>query len=109
MTAVELIGDADTVLAFALGGIPGHVTGTPDETAAAVAAVVGRVRAAGGLQHCPTLLLITHAAAAMIRADLNALMLEPAAPVVLEVPGFGEPHDASPLAGFVRRVLGVPL
>ena len=109
MTAVELIGDADTVLAFALGGVPGHVTQTAGETEAAVAAVVTRVRAAGGLLQCPTLLLITRGAAIMIRGYLNDVMLDPAAPVVLEVPGFGEPVADSPLAGFVRRVLGVPL
>ncbi len=109
MTTVELIGDADTVLAFALGGVPGHVTQTAGETEAAVAAVVRRVREAGGLLSCPVLLLITHGAAALIRGYLNTVMLDPAAPVVLEVPGFGEPLGDSPLAGFVRRVLGVPL
>jgi len=109
MTAVELIGDADTVLAFALGGVPGHVTQTAEDTAAAVAAVVARVRDAGGVLRCPTLLLLTHGAAGMIRGYLNEIMLDPAAPVVLEVPGFDESLTDSPLAGFVRRVLGVPL
>jgi vacuolar-type H+-ATPase subunit F/Vma7 len=109
MTSVEIIGDADTVLAFALGGVPGHVTQTAGDTEAAVAAVVEQVRQAGGVLPCPTLLLITHGAAAKIRAYLNALMLDPAAPVVLEVPGFGEPLGESPLAGFVRRILGVPV
>jgi vacuolar-type H+-ATPase subunit F/Vma7 len=109
MTAVQLIGDADTVLAFALGGVSGQVTQTADEAQAAVAAVVQQLRKAGGLLQHPTLLLITHGAAAMIRGYLNELTLDPAAPVVLEIPGFGEPLGESPLAGFVRRVLGVSL
>lgn len=109
MTTLELIGDADTVSAFALGGVPGHVVQTADETEGAVAAVVKQVREAGGLLQCPTLLLITHAAAALIRGYLNEVMLDPAAPVVLEIPGFAEPLGESPLAGFVRRVLGVSL
>ena len=109
MTTVELVGDADTVLAFALGGVPGHVVQTAGEAEMTVASVVRRVRDAGGLLSCPTLLLITHSAAALIRGYLNTVMLDPAAPVVLEIPGFGEALDVSPLAGFVRRVLGVPL
>jgi vacuolar-type H+-ATPase subunit F/Vma7 len=109
MTAIQLIGDADTVLAFALGGVPGQVTQSAADAEAAVGDVVRLVHAAGGLLQRPTLLLITHGVAAMIRGYLSEVMLDPAAPVVVEIPGFGEPLGTSPLAGFVRRVLGVPL
>lgn len=109
MTAIQLIGDTDTVLAFALDGVSGQVTQTAGEAQAAVAAIVQQLRDAGGFLQRPTLLLITHGAAAMIRGDLNQLALDPAAPIVLEIPGLGEPLDENPLAGFVRRVLGVSL
>jgi vacuolar-type H+-ATPase subunit F/Vma7 len=109
MTAIRLIGDADTVLAFALGGVPGQVTESAAEAEAAVGDIVRLVRSAGGLLQCPTLLLITHGVAAMIRSYLNDVMLDPAAPVVVEIPGFGEPLGTNPLAAFVRRAVGVPL
>ena len=107
MNAVQVVGDRDTVLAFALGGIPGRVVHTPAEALAAVRAVVDAVEHDGGPQRAPTLILVTHRAAAMIDEYLSEIVLDARAPLVLEIPGFGEAPEARRTQRFVERVLGI--
>jgi vacuolar-type H+-ATPase subunit F/Vma7 len=109
MSAIQIIGDANTVLAFALGGVPGHVVHSAEEACAVVEAVVGAVRVAGGPVHRPKLLLVTSATADRIRGYLDAIALDSSAPLILEFPGFGDPPSENPVQRFVDRVLGVAL
>jgi vacuolar-type H+-ATPase subunit F/Vma7 len=107
MTPIQVIGDPDTVLAFALGGVEGQVARTATEARAAVQAVVDAVRRNGGPGRSPRLVLVTHHTAALLPAYLAAVMLDASAPLVLEIPGFGEPPGERPLQRFVERVLGI--
>ena len=107
MNPLHVIGDSDTVLAFALGGVPGRVAHTEHEARTAVDAVVQAVSRGGGVLRAPALILITHRMAALIRPYLHALILDAEAPLVLEIPGFGELHDEGPGDRFVERVLGI--
>lgn len=107
MNPIQIIGDRETVLAFGLGGVPGQVAETADETRAAVDTVVSMVRNDGGPVQHPTLLLITHGSATLIRDHLDRLILDARGPLVLEIPGFGEPAGKSPAERFVGRVLGM--
>jgi len=109
MNAIQIIGDANSVLAFALGGVPGHVVASAEEARAAVDDVVDAVRRAGGPVRSPTLLLVTSAMARQIRSHLDAVMLDASAPLILEFPGFGEAASETPVERLVNRVLGVPL
>ena len=109
MNPIQVIGDADTVLAFALGGVPGHVVRSADEARAAVDAVVTAVRRGGGPVQQPTLLLLASATAERIRDYLDGVMLDANAPLILELNGFGTAAAASPVERFVGRVLGVHL
>jgi vacuolar-type H+-ATPase subunit F/Vma7 len=109
MDPVQIIGDADTVLAFSLGGVPGCVVATADEARAAVEAAVQQVRRDGGPARRPLLLLVTYATAARIRTYLDRVLLDASGPLVVEIPGVGEPARRSPAEVFVARVLGVQL
>jgi vacuolar-type H+-ATPase subunit F/Vma7 len=109
MNAIEIIGDPTTVLAFALGGVPGRVAETADEARAAIEAVVNEVRSHDGPVRSPTLLLVTQGTADRIREYLDGVILDASGPLVVEIPGFGEPQRKSPVARFVARVLGIHL
>jgi len=109
MNAIHVIGDANTVLAFALGGVPGQVAHSADDARAAVDLVVDAVRRAGGPVQCPTLLLVTSSTADRIRSHIEAVMLDASAPLILEFPGFSDRPAKGPVERFVDRVLGVPL
>ena len=109
MNPIQVVGDADTVLAFALGGVPGQVASTAPEAHAAVAAVVNQVRGEGGPARSPALVLVTQRVAHLIREYLNEVILDPSAPLVLEIPGFADAGGERPLERFVERVLGVHL
>lgn len=109
MSPIQVVGDAETVLAFALGGVPGRVAGRARDAHAAVEAVVDQVREAGGPARCPTVVVVTQGVAHLIREYLNQMILDPSAPLVLEIPGFAETHGDRPLERFVERVLGVHL
>lgn len=106
---MTVVGDRDTVLAFQLGGVPGQVVHTAEEARAAVAATVAALRRDGGPARQPPLLLVTRGTAERIREYLDRVMLDPAGPLVLEVPGFGEPTGERPVERFVERVLGIHL
>lgn len=108
MTSLRILGDRETVLAFALGGVPGRVVRTREETHAALADLVRELRAADATAaREPVLLLITRGAAEHARAEVDRLTLDAAGPLVLEIPGFTEPLGENPVQRFVGRVLGV--
>ena len=90
MHSIQVIGDAETVLAFALGGVPGQVAKTGEEARAAIDTAVERVQAGGGPAQVPLLLIITRATAAHVRTTLDRLMIDPGAPLVVEIPGAPE-------------------
>jgi vacuolar-type H+-ATPase subunit F/Vma7 len=107
MSPIQVIGDANTVLAFALGGVPGTVA---QDSADAVAAIQS-LRDAVGMQptpaRSPVVLLVTQQVADSIREHLKALLLETRSVLVIEIPGFGEAPGVNPLRRFVEKVLGV--
>lgn len=107
MNPVQVIGDCDTVLAFALGGIPGRIARNAAEALAAVRAVVDEVRRGGGPVRAPALILVTYRTAALIDDYLSEIVLDAGGPLVLEIPGFGEPPGTRPAQRFVERVLGI--
>ena len=107
MNPLHVIGDPETVLAFALGGVPGDAVHSAAEARAAVDTLAGAVRDAGGPVRAPILILMTGAVAAGIRAYLDALVLDAAAPLILEIPGFAEPSGRYGGDRFVERVLRV--
>jgi len=107
MSAVRVLGDADTVLAFALGGVPGDVVDTAADARAALAAAIESVRRGGGLARSPMLLLVTDAVVAVVREDIERLALTPAAPLILQIPGFGAAPAESGLERFVTRILEI--
>jgi vacuolar-type H+-ATPase subunit F/Vma7 len=107
MNPVRLIADPDTVLAFALGGIQGRVATTAAEAVAAVQALVDEVQREGGPQRAPVLILVSARVAALIRDYLSDLVLDTSAPLVLEIPGFGEPAGESRSQRRIKRVLGI--
>ena len=107
MNSLQVIGDADTVLAFALGGVAGTVVHTAEEARAAVGAVVTTVRHAGGPVRQPALLLVTYGTAARIRDYLDGVSLDPNGPLILEIPGVGDPPARGRVDSVVERVLGV--
>ena len=109
MNPVQVVGDAETVVAFALGGVTGRVARTAQEARAALEAIVQQVRAAGGPVRGPALVLMTQQAARLIREYLDHVSLDPGGPLVLEIPGFAEPIGGRPLQRFVERALGVHL
>ncbi len=109
MNPIQVVGDADTVLAFALGGIPGQIAGNASEAHAALETIVNEVRTEGGPVRSPALVLVTQRVAHLIREYLNEVGLDPSAPLVLEIPGFADGGGERPLERFVERVLGVRL
>ncbi|HXQ22372.1 MAG TPA: V-type ATP synthase subunit F [Candidatus Acidoferrales bacterium] len=109
MTPIQIIGDEHTILAFALGGIPGHVARTPDEARRIIEMIIGEVRQHGGPARHPALLLVTAGTAERIRDYLDEVVLDASGPLILEIPGFEEPQGRSPATGFVARVLGMHL
>jgi len=109
MRPLCVLGDRETVLAFALGGVAGRVVHTPDEAGAVLAAAVAELRAQATSTREPGLVLVTRATANAVRAEVDRLALDTAGPLVVEIPGFGEPLGTSPVEAFVTRVLGVRL
>ncbi|MFI5397312.1 MAG: V-type ATP synthase subunit F [Candidatus Binatia bacterium] len=109
MSPLQVIGDAETVLAFALGGVPGRIADTADEACAAVEEVRNQVHAAGGPKQRPVLLVVTNGIAGRIRDYLQRVMLDARGPVILEVPGFGESSEGGSVQRVVERALGLHL
>jgi vacuolar-type H+-ATPase subunit F/Vma7 len=106
---IAIVGDRDTVLAFQLGGVPGQAVHSADEACAAIAEVVAAVHRDGGPTRLPVLLLVTWGTASGIRSYLDEVMVDPGGPLILEIPGLGEPTGERPVERFVERVLGIHL
>ena len=109
MSAIQLIGDANTVLAFALGGVPGAVAQNSVDALAAIQSVRDAVGTQPGPSRSPVVLLVTQQVADSIREHLTALVLETRSVLVIEIPGFSEIAGPNPLRRFVEKVLGVRL
>ncbi len=109
MTApIEVVGDRETVLAFALGGVPGRVVLAAAEAPAVVEAAIAaaRDRAAADASHPARILLVTSSVAAGTRDVIDRATLDPNAPLVLEIPGFADRPAKSRVGHFLERVLG---
>lgn len=109
MSPLLVVGDADTVLAFALGGISGRVVRSAADARRAVTDAIDVMRANGASGGAPRLLVITCRIAEMVRDILDPAVLNEHGPLVLEIPGFDEAPGRDPVGQFVERVLGVRL
>lgn len=109
MNAIRVIADRDTVLAFALGGVPGSVTETPAAARTALRAVVDEVRAAGGVRRHPIVVVVTRRVADGVRAEIDAVTLDPAAPLLLEIPAMREAGGERRARSVLERMLHVHL
>jgi vacuolar-type H+-ATPase subunit F/Vma7 len=107
MIPIQLIGDANTVLAFALGGVPGAVAQDATDALAAIQSVRDAVATQPGPSRSPVVLLVTQQVADSIREHLNAFVLETRSVLVVEIPGFSEVAGPNPIRRFVEKVLGV--
>ena len=106
MTGMHVIGDADTVLAFAIGGVSGSIVTTAADVRTVLAAAADAVRAKPGESRKPLLLLISRGAASLARDELRAMTLEPKAPLILVIAGYNE-RGGELVDDFVERALGV--
>lgn len=112
MTApIEVVGDRETVLAFALGGVPGRVVLAAAEARAVVEAAIAAARDraaadASHASHAARILLVTSSVAAGIRDVIDGATLDPNAPLVLEIPGFADRPAKSRVGHLLERVLG---
>ena len=94
------IADADTVRGFRLAGIDGRAVETADEAADALARAARR----------PNLgvVILTHAVAADIRDQVDALRAGQGTPLVVEVPGPEGPLPGrKTLREFVQEAVGI--
>jgi vacuolar-type H+-ATPase subunit F/Vma7 len=102
--AFFVIGDADTVLAFSLAGIRGCAVETPGEAESRIRAAAAEAR--GQSPPRATVLLVTAGIARHARGVLDRVTLAGGGPLVLEIPGVGEPAGESALDDLVHRLLG---
>jgi vacuolar-type H+-ATPase subunit F/Vma7 len=109
MTPIHVIGDAETVLAFAVGGVSGHVANGADEARRALEALGHAMHDGGGPSRHPVLVLVTQGTARLIRSFLDQLILDASGPLVVEIPGVGEALGEARAEWLVERVLGVHL
>jgi len=108
MNGIHVLGDADTVLAFALGGLAGSVITTVSEARAVLTTAIDTVRTRGREGRRPLLLLVSRAVAALAADELHAMTLDPTAPLILIIPGYGE-RGGAVVDDFVERAIGVRL
>jgi len=95
MNQLRVIGDRETVLAFALGGVPGQVAESAQAARDSLQAVLDEAAADDPAAPQPRLVLITRDAAAGVRELIDRLVLAAPGPLILEIPGFAERHTAS--------------
>ncbi len=108
MIGVHVIGDANTVLAFALGGLPGSVVATAAEVRAVLAAATEAVRTRGRDGRRSLLLLISRTVATLAIDDLHRMTVDPTAPLILLIAGYDE-RGGIVADDFVERALGMRL
>lgn len=97
-----VLGCAEIVAAFALGGVPGR-------------AVSGRLEALEALEtareeHGLRIVIVEEQVAETARQELEAMKLDHRAPLIVEIPGFAGPLETrrTPLEQ-VRQALGIRL
>ena len=98
------VADEDTVRGFRLVGVPGQAVSTPQESATALAAAFER-------PGCD-LLIVTEQVVVRLGPQLAALRVERGRPLVVEIPGPGEPATRAggeSLRRLVQRVVGMNL
>jgi len=94
------IADSDSVRGFHLAGVEGRAVETAREAAEALESAAGR----------PDLgiVIITDAVAGQIRAEVDALRMGRAAPLVVEIPGPEGPMPGrKTLRRFVQEAVGI--
>ena len=102
MNDIAVIGDRDTVLAFALGGIEGYVVADADGARQALE------RARRSNVDAPTKLVLVTQTVADLLGGLAELDGAPSSlPLVLEIPGFGEGEKRRSLQQLLTRVLRI--
>jgi vacuolar-type H+-ATPase subunit F/Vma7 len=109
MTPIHVIGDAETVLAFAVGGVSGHVVSRADEARSVFETLGDAMHDGGGPSRQPVLVFVTQGTARLIRSFLDQLILDATGPLVVEIPGVGETLGEARAEWLVERVLGVHL
>ena len=101
MNPIVILGDADTVLAFALGGIRGYTAQSLEQARAAWHDLFDEQ----STRDPPGLVLVTHAVATHLRDELAQVRRLAIAPLVVEIRGFAEPPQESTSARLVGRML----
>ncbi len=108
MADIAIIGDSDTLLTFRLGGIDGIVAHDAASARQAVRQILEQSPQDRKAQKGRTkLLLVTQAVAESAGDLLDPVALDPAAPMVLEIPGFSESGESRPLQRLLARVLRI--
>lgn len=94
------IADENTVRGFRLAGVDGQVAVTAQEAAAALQ------KARTDLDY--GILILTNNLAQAIRTQVEAMRLECDRPLVVEIPGFGEPRPSGKrLQRIVQEAVGI--
>lgn len=94
------IGDSDTVLGFAYAGVAGATVETAEEARRVFAEVIRERQA--------KILIITEAAADLIRQEVDRVRSGAELPVVVEIPGpEGPKPDRRTLLEVIREAIGI--
>jgi len=100
--ALFVLASAEVVAAFALGGLPGQAVSSRRDALAAMK----KARERRNLR----LLVIEESTAGSVRDEIDRWKLDPRAPLVVEVPGFGGPAEGRPnVLAMIRHALGISL
>ncbi|MBI3785176.1 MAG: V-type ATP synthase subunit F [Deltaproteobacteria bacterium] len=105
MGDIAVIGDSNTVLAFQLGGVEGYVVSTAEDARRAFQEVYEGARGGKDEPGATKLLLVTQQVIDAAGDLLDAGRSDTSAPMVLEIPGFGEHVEQRPLQRLLVRVL----
>jgi V/A-type H+/Na+-transporting ATPase subunit F len=94
------VGDETTVRGFRLAGVEGVAAGSAEAVAAALEQVSAR-------PDCG-ILILTQAAAELVRAKVDAMRLEHGRPLIVEIPGSGGPVPGHrTLRRLVQEAVGI--
>lgn len=99
---VFVLGSAEVVAAFSLGGMRGRqIAGR-----GAALEALDHIRSGQGVQ----VLVVEEGLAASVREELDKWKLDPRAPLIVEVPGFAGPSEKRQTAqDLVHRALGIQI
>jgi len=97
---IYCLADEDTVLGFRLAGISGQVVTTPEQATTAVNQIITQPEI--------SLLIITEQIAGKIRGLIDAIRLNAARPLIVEIPGPDGPlSDRKTLRQIVQESVGM--